>query len=245
METTQPKNNLFTVKNIIRAMALLAEICFFTPLCIVSCSGKSISLTGLKSAFGFSVLGEHVKGNAACVLLLILPLLIIGIFFVKALWEKGIDYLGAGIAAVINFLILIVYQVRVSSLANDQMVEVRFTGSYYLDVILSLFMAGIGFYGFYMAISGKGTLTLPGPIAQVTASQAVNNLVAPRPQKPVRHCTSCQAILNENAVFCGKCGAKNEILPEQTQATPASFCPGCGKKLEADAAFCPECGTKI
>ena len=52
------------------------------------------------------------------------------------------------------------------------------------------------------------------------------------------NCKNCGANLNDNARFCGSCGAVVE-KPEQKNYT---YCNYCGAKIEAGAAFCGACG---
>jgi|GEM_PF-1900519 len=60
-----------------------------------------------------------------------------------------------------------------------------------------------------------------------------------------RRCSNCGAPLEDDSVFCGNCGTKNEIV-EVSPAPIASgrVCSGCGAPLDADAVFCGKCGTK-
>ena len=73
-------------------------------------------------------------------------------------------------------------------------------------------------------------------------------------------CTSCGAKISDNAKFCAKCGAKQELTEEQasfsdkkvdtgkaeTKLVPAK-CTNCGGQLDVDAsqqaAVCPYCNT--
>lgn len=65
-----------------------------------------------------------------------------------------------------------------------------------------------------------------------------------------RRCSNCGAPLDADAVFCGKCGAKNEIIaPEPVIEEPVAApepkkCVQCGAVLEDGAMFCGVCGAK-
>lgn len=55
---------------------------------------------------------------------------------------------------------------------------------------------------------------------------------------PASVCVSCGFPLTPDAVFCPKCGSKQE-KPEK------KVCANCGTGLSGDAAFCVKCGTKL
>lgn len=63
-------------------------------------------------------------------------------------------------------------------------------------------------------------------------------------------CGECGHEVNEGALFCNNCGAKQEV-PESSEVQSESqapvvetpHCISCGKELKAGAAFCPACGS--
>lgn len=52
-------------------------------------------------------------------------------------------------------------------------------------------------------------------------------------------CSNCGNQIDDDALFCTKCGAK---LSEKHNE---SFCEKCGSKLDDDALFCTKCGNKV
>jgi ribosomal protein L40E len=70
--------------------------------------------------------------------------------------------------------------------------------------------------------------------------------------KNVKLCQKCGAELAPAAMFCPKCGSKQEAAPpppapEVRVEEPAAkcFCPECGTEVTSDTAFCSNCGTQI
>jgi len=56
------------------------------------------------------------------------------------------------------------------------------------------------------------------------------------------HCNQCGQQLNNDSLFCFKCGTK---APEPTSPPESGiFCIQCGEKLPEDATFCTSCGAK-
>lgn len=53
------------------------------------------------------------------------------------------------------------------------------------------------------------------------------------------YCTNCGSKLEEDSVFCSKCGTHKDSTDKYF------YCEKCGTKISEDAAFCTECGTPI
>ncbi|MDO8685540.1 MAG: zinc ribbon domain-containing protein [Clostridiales bacterium] len=66
--------------------------------------------------------------------------------------------------------------------------------------------------------------------------------------KNIKSCTGCGAELECTAMFCAKCGTRQEV-PEASsvpsQAAPSQLCPACGAAVPSGTAFCTACGTKV
>lgn len=63
----------------------------------------------------------------------------------------------------------------------------------------------------------------------------------------MKKCPSCNAIMEDDALFCGECGTKFEVEEvadqvEETTAPQEKKCIHCGETIEEDSAFCPYCG---
>ena len=55
----------------------------------------------------------------------------------------------------------------------------------------------------------------------------------------MKKCHNCGFELEDKALFCEECGAKQEVI------LPNKVCPSCGRELPGTAKFCMECGTPI
>lgn len=63
----------------------------------------------------------------------------------------------------------------------------------------------------------------------------------------MKECINCNALLEDDELFCHECGTKQEIIEEKNKAEESialevKFCIHCGEKIEADSTFCPLCG---
>ena len=63
----------------------------------------------------------------------------------------------------------------------------------------------------------------------------------------MKECPKCHTMIEDDAVFCGVCGTKQENEEVEAQAEEQSsqeeqFCVHCGKSIEVGSAYCPYCG---
>ena len=63
----------------------------------------------------------------------------------------------------------------------------------------------------------------------------------------MKECINCNAILEDDELFCHECGTKQEIEEaetqvEETQGPEEKKCVHCGEVIESDSIFCPFCG---
>ncbi len=116
----------------LKIFAILAEICFFLPICVVSCGANSIELNGAKLSFGFDVMEEHIDGNLLCILLAVFPIIIAALLFIKKLQKGFFVELGIGLMSVINIGILLTLHSRITKIVEEYMLDVDFKFGYYL-----------------------------------------------------------------------------------------------------------------
>ena len=78
-------------------------------------------------------------------------------------------------------------------------------------------------------------------LAEIAAAKEQINAL-----KGVRECVNCGKELGKNDLFCGNCGAKNElpVVEEEPEAVD-QVCPVCKSFVPADVQFCPTCGEKL
>lgn len=77
---------------IIKALTIIAMICFFCPLYMVSCAGQEVvSLSGMDMTFGFQYMSQDIEGDLLFGLLAILPFISFCFAFAgkKALVSNG------------------------------------------------------------------------------------------------------------------------------------------------------------
>lgn len=71
---TQLQKKTIQTRLLLKILAIIAMVCFFCPLCLVSCSGQEIlSISGTDMAFGFTYMNEEMEGNILFGLILLFP----------------------------------------------------------------------------------------------------------------------------------------------------------------------------
>ena len=63
----------------------------------------------------------------------------------------------------------------------------------------------------------------------------------------MKKCPNCNALMEDDALFCGECGTKFEMEEASDQVEETAIplekkCIHCGESIEEDSAFCPFCG---
>lgn len=59
----------------------------------------------------------------------------------------------------------------------------------------------------------------------------------------MKTCQKCGCEMNDDMMFCPKCGTAYVESSSQTESS--SFCPYCGQSIQKGQEFCPHCGTKL
>lgn len=207
---------------IIRGVAILAEVLFFLPLCVVSCSAqpdedKVVNGVGATCGFQISYLEDKVVGIWWFAFVFLLAALIIVLWYVKDMAvfrefkpKKMLLCFLTGVLATINVVIMICFinvaNLRVES-ANAEFgfgeVSIRYTlGFMVLLFIQAVFCLGGFGSGIYLIIKEPDNLNRMG--------------------------SECKKL----SATCKEAKEKKRI------------CPGCGRKLAKSAKFCQNCGRE-
>ena len=141
--------------------------------------------------------------------------------------------------ALIFFVAFIISFVQVFTLAAVMLTSV-FTNLIHIAVATLLLICVIKrseFYARHQVIKQQQAAAYAAAQAQA-AAYAASQVKADYTPPAARSCTVCGSPLAPDAMFCPKCGSRQEIV------LPAA-CPNCGAELKDGAAFCVKCGTKV
>lgn len=135
MQKEKNKNEKKKISLAIKVILFTLIICFFFPLCTVSCGDTDYEISGYESTFGVEAMGEKIDGNLLCGLLILIPIiLLICALKMKVLNDLTIVYI---MGAVVNIIILSVYRIRLPKLAEEYMATIKFNFGYYLELIFN------------------------------------------------------------------------------------------------------------
>lgn len=228
----KPMDKNFIILWVIRGVAILAELLFFLPLCVVSCAEETKNVGGLQACFGFEFMDEKVKGVWWLIFLFIFLAVIIAVWFVKDMkMFKGSKLTNAlactatSFFALINIIVLICFKNEAVKRALASGAEIEFTFGYTLLMIIEVLMC----------LGGAVCVV----ILIIQDPDIINNLGA-----------EFKALFGKNGQaapsVAAQAGAYTYAQPQpQPQEGAAKFCTNCGAKMNADQSFCVQCGTKI
>lgn len=143
---------------IVKIIALALIVLFFTPLFTVSCSvgynNYEISFSGLECAIGKNVDAEYggsgkIEGNLFAGSLLILPVVLLAVFFAKS--KNVFKYLLGTVLSVAGLILFYMFYLEVYrkiSGENIGLFKVDFSGAFYgslLLYIVVIILCAVGF----------------------------------------------------------------------------------------------------
>lgn len=152
--------NMFTVKNIIRLLAILLEIICFLPTFVVSCGNRSenvnvvMGITGYKDTSG---MGMDTDGSLWLLILIVIPVILFAIWFLNnVLTEKSMTII-AMVLTVSDLVLWNVFKSNVSTIASEMQCEFQTTTWFTLNLILLFILLVI----FILLIAKKAILDRP------------------------------------------------------------------------------------
>ncbi len=226
-EEKKTKKELFSA--IIRTLGIIAEVMFFLPLCVVSCSAQEDedkAVWGLEAVFGFelSYITDRITGIWWIVFVAIITALIVVLWFVKDKKvfaefkvKKLILSFLTSFMATINCIILICFIGTVSkrvAAGNEEFVLGTVSVSYtpffvVLMAIQAVFSVGGFLCVIYLIIKESDQFNELIPECRRLIQKCKEEKVPPL------LCTGCGHKLKKNERFCPKCGCEGEVIPKK------------------------------
>ena len=247
------KKELFSIKNIIRGVAIVCVLCFILPNFSIiwrSYDANPVELTrgvsglgyvgGITVSIGWGPGSQHEIGGAHPIALLcmLIPIAVFVVMCMKRVSDSALVLLSA--FTVVDIIMWINMRSKVKALALRNDLYFEDTGVY----VFNLFFMSVLLILILLVLILKKDLSMdirqafgkmPSMPQQATGNPVIVPLSAER-------CEKCGASLVKGSRFCSSCGTP---VPENAPEKKSVFCPYCGKELPADSTFCLICGKKI
>lgn len=97
------------VRMILKVLALVALVCFFCPLYMVSCAGQEVcSMSGLDLTLGFQAMGEEIEGSFLWGIIALLPVVWFGVYSYAENPEDSTYYVGTACSGGLLLIMLFI-----------------------------------------------------------------------------------------------------------------------------------------
>lgn len=200
-----------SLKNLIRLVTLLVMVIFFMPTFLVSCSGQDIEVSAARTMTGYSYQGEKViESHLICVVFILLPIIILGIWFLKGIVTEKIKALVTALGALADIIMWIIFRSEIKKTAVQSGFSFSTTGWFAVNLILliGLFAVGVGIYFNYISVNwnmsdGNGLI------------MKVNHKFDNQPNSQLvvdisGYCGQCKSPIRKGNGYCTQCGSKFE-----------------------------------
>lgn len=236
LSTVNTTKSVFTVKNVLRAFALLVIIFAFCPSFLVSCSGQEINVNVMTAVKGYSSYGETiVKPHFIMLLCILIPVAILVLLFVKKFTDEKTAAIIL-ISAACDFVIWLIFRNKVKAFAEESYCDFETTAGFWFNIIslllLVVFSAAVVLKKLQMdsdllsLLSGGGTKDALNQMSKAvgqmsnTVSKMAADVVSNVGNKPsnantIGFCSKCGSAIPYGCKFCTSCGT---AVPEQMLA---------------------------
>ena len=205
------------VKRFVRIITTILMICFFMPICVVSCSGQELEVSAPSAMLGYQTQYQQISEPKLILsVLFIIPLAVLIASFIKRIRKEGFGVI-VTLAGIVVTVVWVKLKAGIEKVAMEYMCEVEVKDTYTLCIVASV------------------VLMLTGILCIFARTESGEN---------GRICASCNASISSKILYCPKCGAKAESKAiVVTEPQEGWKCPKCGKMLNNNAKFCQGCGT--
>ena len=224
------KGSVFTVKNVMRALALLCIIFVFCPSFLVSCSGQEFDISAMTAVTGVSMYGETIIEPYPIVLItLLLPAAMFAVLVIKSVGDGK----AAGIVmacSVIDIIVWFVFRFFVKKIAEESYCEFKSTPWFFLNIIFLIALAVFG----VMTLIGK--LRLDMDLATAAGGSGTQNALNQMSATMSQMSSAVSKMAGDVAENIKSKTSKEDII---------GYCSKCGTPIEYGSKFCTKCGTKV
>ena len=263
--------SVFTIKRVLRGLAILLIVFTFCPAFLVSCSGQTINVTVFTAVGGVSSYGDKIVDPHPIMLIcLILPIAMIAVLFIKKLLDTKVSIITLA-AAVIDLIVWLIFKSQVKKVAMENYCNFKVTAIYVFNIIvlvLILLLTGTALvlklsldFDCIQFFSGNGMKIIINQTASGYGHTSGNMVQIDDRIPSIGFCQNCGSKIPYDTKFCIGCGTpvSEEVILAAEEAKKAEEARMAeeSKKNEAVSLkkedsnnltqdiFCPNCGTKL
>lgn len=214
--------NMFTVKNVLRALSILCLVFVFCPAFLVSCSGQTKDISVLTAIGGVSSMGEQVvEPHPIMLIALLLPIVMIVVLFLKRFEGNSATKITV-VAGAIDLIVWLVFRSSVKKFAEENYCEFKTTGWFALNIIVHLAIIVLSALvvtnkaqmemNLVTAFSGDGTKDtlerMTSAVSQMSSAivQMAGNKTPQNKTDIIGYCAKCGDAIEYGSRFCNSCG---------------------------------------
>lgn len=229
------ENSVFTVRGILKILALVCSVLVFFPMFLVSCSNREIvEINAWGAVKGYEYYGEQiVDPHPFLLLLFILPAAILALLFVKKMKEKN-NALFVGACALADSIIWFLFRYGVGKFAAEGYCSYKTTGWYVVNIISLFLIVGI---------------TVPVVLGKLRMDTDLKKMVqSDRAKEKLDMVSEIAGQVTGTVSKIAKDVAKEvakEIRHSDEKAGCIGYCAKCGSAIPYGVRFCGTCGTEV
>lgn len=222
----------FSVRNIMKIVALLMLVFVFCPLFLVSCSGQTESIGLFDVIGGIEYYGDEVvKPHFELIICILLPIAILAVLFLKDKFDAKKSSIAVTALSAIDFIVLLIFRGGVKDFCEENAFQFKSTGWLKFDFFLHVLMIAAG------ALCIANILHLDADVSEIAGSEEV--------QRSLRQAGDSVTKFGGDAIrkggnlvndIGGKIGKSDDVICR---------CYKCGKSIRHGQTACASCGTAV
>jgi hypothetical protein len=228
--------SVFTVKNVIRVLALLCIVFVFCPSFLVSCSGQTVNVSVMTAVGGVEAYGETVvEPHLIMLVCLLIPVAVLVLLFLKNMAEK----MSAGIILIcsaIDFIIWIVFRAEVKKIAEENYCEFKTTAWFYINLVALVLIIILTVLVVASILQLESDL-----ITSFTGNE--KQRVLDQMSATVSQMTNTVSQIADNVA--GNVTSNAGGRPQKAKSDTIGYCAKCGSPIPYGCKFCTSCGTPV
>ena len=223
---SREKKPAFTVKRVLKVLWFLCIVFVFCPSFLVSCSGKTVNVNVLNTAFGISVYGGQATDPHPIILITLLIPIVMLIFLFKSKSAEHKIFVTVLAGAAIDFVVWLLFRSEVKKVTSQNLCTFKTTPWYVINLLVLLLIIVLGALVMKHKIQMESDLV--AALSGGGTKAALNKMT-----KAVTQISSSVAQMAENAVN------------KKSEESVIGYCSQCGKPIKQDFIFCTECGAPV